>query len=80
MSATTTRSTWHLLPTELKLAVVESLANGDLKSLSRVDQRTYQACVPALFKVGPAALLPLLCFDAAADCMFRQHRVYGGFP
>ncbi len=42
MSATTTRSTWHLLPTELKLAVVESLTNGDIKSLSRVDQRTYQ--------------------------------------
>lgn len=51
MSATTTRSTWHALPTELKLAIVESLDKEDVQSLSRLDQKTYQACVPALFKV-----------------------------
>ncbi|KAF8906842.1 hypothetical protein CPB84DRAFT_1726059 [Gymnopilus junonius] len=41
---------WHTLPTEMQLAIVDLLGEEDVKSLSQVDQRTYQACVPALFK------------------------------
>lgn len=50
MAATTT-CPWHTLPTEMKLAVVEALHVDDVKSFSRVDQRTYDICVPATFKV-----------------------------
>lgn len=49
ISATT--SQWHALPTEMKLAVVDNLDLNDVKVLSNVDQRTYQICVPATFKV-----------------------------
>ncbi|KDR76484.1 hypothetical protein GALMADRAFT_120652 [Galerina marginata CBS 339.88] len=41
---------WNTLPNEMKLAIIDLLDEGDVKSLSKVDQRTYQACVPAQFK------------------------------
>ena len=44
-------SSWHTLPNEMKLAIIDTLDVDDVKSFSKVDQRTYQACVPALFKV-----------------------------
>jgi hypothetical protein len=47
----TTSSRWHALPTEMKLAIVENLDFDDVKAFSKVDQRTYQICVPATFKV-----------------------------
>ncbi|TFK39287.1 hypothetical protein BDQ12DRAFT_629820 [Crucibulum laeve] len=50
MSATLNSCTWSNLPTEMKLAIVDALAPEDVKSMSQVDQRTYQACVPATFK------------------------------
>jgi len=34
----------------MKLAIIDTLDVDDVKSFSKVDQRTYQACVPALFK------------------------------
>ncbi|KAJ6571801.1 hypothetical protein B0H19DRAFT_937734 [Mycena capillaripes] len=46
MSATS----WHTLPTEMKLAVVDNLDVVDARAFSSVDQRTYAACVPALFR------------------------------
>jgi hypothetical protein len=49
-STTATTTTWHSLPNEMKLAIIDVLEADDIKSLSKVDQRTYQACVPAQFK------------------------------
>ncbi|KAF8639475.1 hypothetical protein AX17_001495 [Amanita inopinata Kibby_2008] len=43
------RVAWHTLPIEMKLAVVDNLGPTDVTSLSLVDSKTYQACVPALF-------------------------------
>ena len=47
---------WHTLPNEMQLAIVDLLGEEDVKSLSQVDQRTYQACVPTLFKVRASYL------------------------
>ncbi|KAF8804481.1 hypothetical protein BYT27DRAFT_7169954 [Phlegmacium glaucopus] len=49
MSSTSTTS-WHTLPNEMKLAIIDNLEVDDVKSFAKVDQRTYQACVPARFK------------------------------
>jgi len=35
----------------MKLAIIDVLEPEDVSSLSKVDQRTYQACVPSQFKV-----------------------------
>ncbi|KAJ6499671.1 hypothetical protein C8R47DRAFT_295207 [Mycena vitilis] len=43
-------ATWHTLPTEMKLAVVDNLDVVDARAFSAVDQQTYAACVPALFR------------------------------
>ncbi|KAJ7434751.1 hypothetical protein B0H11DRAFT_2258036, partial [Mycena galericulata] len=43
-------ATWHTLPTEMKLAVVDNLDVSDARIFSTVDQRTYAACVPLLFR------------------------------
>ncbi|KAJ7721956.1 hypothetical protein DFH07DRAFT_760218 [Mycena maculata] len=43
-------ATWHTLPTEMKLAVVDNLDVSDAKVFSTVDQRTYAVCVPVLFR------------------------------
>lgn len=51
MAFPSTTTTWHSLPNEMKLAIIDVLELEDIKSLSKVDQRTYQACVPAQFKV-----------------------------
>lgn len=51
MAATTTAVTWDSLPNELKLNIVDRLDTQDLDALSKVDQRTYQVCVPAKFRV-----------------------------
>jgi hypothetical protein len=44
-------TTWHTLPTEMKLAVVDNLDVVDARAFSAVDQSTYAACVPVLFRV-----------------------------
>ena len=49
MAATTT-ATWHSLPNELKLSVIDRLDIQDIDAFSKVDQCTYQACVPAIFR------------------------------
>ncbi|PPQ82805.1 hypothetical protein CVT24_009889 [Panaeolus cyanescens] len=41
---------WHALPIEMKWSIIDTLDEDDVKSLSMVDQKTYQACVPARFK------------------------------
>jgi hypothetical protein len=41
---------WHTLPTEIQLAIIDPLRQQDVLALSKVDQRTYRACVPAIFK------------------------------
>ncbi|KAF8156641.1 hypothetical protein B0H34DRAFT_710046 [Crassisporium funariophilum] len=50
MVSQTTSCSWHTLPTEMKLAIIDALGADDVKSFSTVDQRTYQACVPSQFK------------------------------
>ncbi|KAF9003250.1 hypothetical protein BDQ17DRAFT_1355811 [Cyathus striatus] len=42
---------WHDLPNEIKLAIVDALSPEDVKAFKMVDQRTYQACVPSTFKI-----------------------------
>lgn len=42
---------WYTLPTEIQLAIIDGLRQEDVLALSKVDQRTYRACVPAIFKV-----------------------------
>lgn len=49
-------SSWHSLPNEMKLAIIDTLDVDDVKSLAKVDLRTYQACVPAQFKVTSTSL------------------------
>jgi len=44
-------ATWHDLPSEMQLVVIDFLGGDDVASLSKVDQRTYRVCVPARFKV-----------------------------
>lgn len=51
MMASINSCSWHTLPNEMKLAVVENLDTNDAKSFSKVDQRTYEICVPATFRV-----------------------------
>jgi len=47
----------------MKLAIVENLDLDDIKVFSKVDLRTYQICVPALFKsVNLNAYASLACF------------------
>jgi hypothetical protein len=43
-------TSWHTLPNEMKLAIIDTLDGDDVRSFAKVDQRTYQACVPAQFK------------------------------
>jgi hypothetical protein len=43
---------WHTLPTEIQLAIIDPLRQQDVLALSKVDQRTYRACVPAIFRVN----------------------------
>lgn len=51
-------SLWHTLPNEMKLAIIDTLEVDDVKSFAKVDQRTYQACVPAQFKVWISCEIP----------------------
>jgi len=44
-------ASWHALPNEMKLAVIDFLDEDDVKMLSTVDQRTYRVCIPARFRV-----------------------------
>ena len=44
-------ATWHDLPSEMQLVVIDFLAGEDVVSLSKIDQGTYRVCVPARFKV-----------------------------
>ncbi|TFK20388.1 hypothetical protein FA15DRAFT_696963 [Coprinopsis marcescibilis] len=53
-------SIWHSLPTEIKLTIVDSLPGQDLESFSKVDQRTYQVCVPAKFRIVKLATFQAL--------------------
>ncbi|KAJ7660059.1 hypothetical protein B0H17DRAFT_1163111 [Mycena rosella] len=43
-------ATWQTLPTEMQLAVIDNLDAADARLFSTVDQRTYTACVPLLFR------------------------------
>ncbi|KAJ6590546.1 hypothetical protein DFH09DRAFT_1026598 [Mycena vulgaris] len=43
-------ATWHTLPTEMQLAVVDNLDVAAARVFSTVDQRTYAACIPVLFR------------------------------
>ena len=43
--------TWRDIPNEMKLAVIDFLDDADVVALSMIDQKTYQVCVPARFKV-----------------------------
>ena len=52
-SSTYMDASWQALPNEMMLAVIDILDHEDIENLSKVDQRTYQACVPARFKVRP---------------------------
>lgn len=45
-------TSWHTLPTEMQLQVVGNLDVADARTFSAVDQRTYAACVPVLFRVS----------------------------
>ena len=36
-------ASWHALPNEMKLAVIDFLDEDDVRMLSTVDQRTYRA-------------------------------------
>lgn len=45
-------TSWNILPTEMKLAVIENLELDDVKAFSQVDQSSYAACVPSIFKVS----------------------------
>jgi hypothetical protein len=42
---------WHSLPTEMKLAVVDSLGLEDAKTFAKVDRDAYTICVTVLFRV-----------------------------
>ncbi|KAG7446761.1 uncharacterized protein BT62DRAFT_931336 [Guyanagaster necrorhizus] len=41
---------WHDLPTEMHLAILDVLDYEQVRALSTVDRTTYEACVPSLFK------------------------------
>ncbi|KAJ7076080.1 hypothetical protein B0H15DRAFT_864711 [Mycena belliarum] len=43
-------ATWHTLPAEMQLAIVDNLDRADARVFSTVDQRTYAACVSLLFR------------------------------
>ncbi|KAF9527625.1 hypothetical protein CPB83DRAFT_792861 [Crepidotus variabilis] len=43
-------ATWHGLPNELRLAIVDGLKADDVASLSKVDMTSYQATVPVRFR------------------------------
>ncbi|KAJ7599277.1 hypothetical protein C8J56DRAFT_916300 [Mycena floridula] len=43
-------ASWKSLPTEMKLSIVDNLDLDDVKGLAKVDQSTYRACLPAIFK------------------------------
>ncbi|KAJ7190944.1 hypothetical protein GGX14DRAFT_482223 [Mycena pura] len=43
-------ASWHTLPAEMQLAVVDNLDLADARVFSAVDQRTYAVCVPVLFR------------------------------
>jgi hypothetical protein len=43
----------------MRLAIIDVLDAEDVNSLSKVDQRTYQACVPAQFKVRASAAVAM---------------------
>ncbi|KAG5653738.1 hypothetical protein H0H81_010995 [Sphagnurus paluster] len=47
---TTTSCSWHTLPNEIKFAIVANLDSVDARAFSKVDLRTYQVCVPTVFK------------------------------
>ncbi|KAG5722449.1 hypothetical protein E4T56_gene2953 [Termitomyces sp. T112] len=56
-------STWHTLPTEIKLAIVDNLDLNATRVFSRVDAQTYKICVPSIFKsVGIGSLVLLQRF------------------
>jgi hypothetical protein len=47
-------ASWHSLPTELRLSVIAELDPHDVDSLAKTGQASYQACVPARFRVRPS--------------------------
>lgn len=80
-----TSATWHTLPTEMKLAIIENLGREDLKSLSQVDQRTYQDCIPSFFKVianthGGAIGADILLQTVKLNCFETLQRFLDSVP
>ena len=74
---------WHTLPNEMQLAIVDLLGEEDVKSLSQVDQRTYQACVPTLFKVRASHVANRASPDRpppSLESKIGQLRRYRGLP
>ena len=59
---------WHALPNEMQLAVIDFLDEDDVGKLSMVDQKTYRVCIPARFRVclhvivGVELLIDDVCF------------------
>lgn len=48
---TTTTATWHSLPTEMKLSVVEQLELDQVKTFATLNRQSYAISVPSLWRV-----------------------------
>lgn len=48
---TTTTATWHSLPTEMKLSVVEQLELDQVKIFATLNRQSYAISVPSLWRV-----------------------------
>lgn len=69
-STTTTIPSWHSLPVEMKLAIVDNLDLDDARAFAKVNQESYMLSIPALFRVR------LLAFPTVFSCSrlaVREH-------
>ncbi|KAG6855891.1 hypothetical protein H0H87_009689 [Tephrocybe sp. NHM501043] len=62
---------WHTLPNEMKLAVVDNLDSTTARTFSKVDLRTYKICISSTFKS-----VKLICLDQLQRFLENVPRSY----
>jgi hypothetical protein len=61
--------TWHSLPTEMKIAVVQLLPIDDIKRFSKTSQGMYTLCIPITFKVRPDSFSMKFVLQTSEQCV-----------
>ncbi|TDL24621.1 hypothetical protein BD410DRAFT_96843 [Rickenella mellea] len=75
MASTDLSTPWEMLPDEMVLTILDLLAPRDVQALSKINSRTQNLCVPALFRTVSLPTLPALSAFIYAVPTSRRHLI-----